>query len=71
MKTIMNASKWSVLSALISSRQTSTRLNKYIVCKDELNFNNIKFPIKLYDYKNYHPNSNIKNLYAKSKYYSK
>jgi hypothetical protein len=43
--------KWSVLSALHQVDIHPKRLSKYIEFKDELNFNNIEFPVKLNDYK--------------------
>jgi hypothetical protein len=45
--------KWSVLSALHQVDKDPQRLSKYIEFKDELNFNNIKFPVQYHDYKKF------------------
>jgi hypothetical protein len=51
--------KWSVLSALHQVDKDPQRLSKYIEFKDELNFNNITFPVKLDDYKKFERQNDI------------
>jgi hypothetical protein len=45
--------KWSILSALHPVNKDPQRLGKYTQFKDELSFNNIKFPVQYDDYKNF------------------
>jgi hypothetical protein len=45
--------KWSILAALHPVDKNPQRLSNYIEFKDELNFNNIEFPVQYDDYKKF------------------